>query len=221
MRSSRHSTTAKREIALFDDSLTARAGIARMEKGAYDYAWNLFNILSIYLLIRPACIELTENRKQSWTVPFAPEKRKLFGDETIRMISPISLLIGTPMTRQYWHTIVPRQIEDAVTRVFGTVRHKVYGDFWVLPSNVAEGSEEWFNARDQAVALAEAQYEYKDDSDVEEFVLPGEPDWQSSEQEFSFSDEESGEWSDAYDDDIDSSEDEDSSLSEEDDESDA
>ena len=90
------------------------------------------------------------------------------------------------------------------------MRRKVYGDFWVLPSsNVVEGSEEWFNARDEAVAAAEAQYEYEDDSDVEEFVLPGEPGWQSSEQEFSFNDEESGEWSDAYDDDIDSSEDED------------
>jgi len=151
--------------------LSRRAGIVRMDSEAYDFAWVLL-IHLIFWLIRPACIDMIENYREPPSVGTRTrrtrKKRKLVGNETIRMIPPLSTSKNCNCCRsglKYTHTIVPRQIEDAVQSVFeGRFPARVYGNFWLVPDPI-EGSQQWFEATDREVDEAETEYEYEYEDD--------------------------------------------------------
>lgn len=160
--------------------LTRRAGVGRMSNEAYEFSFRAM-VYVIYMLIRPACFALLDNKDPN----SANGKRLLVGKQTIRTVPPL------PTTNDgvvYFHTVVPGQIEEAARSLFPLGTCKVYGNFWLL-QDADEDPSERFDAMDAAMANAEAQYEFEDEDRMEDLVVMTESG--PEEVEMNLSDEES------------------------------
>ncbi len=148
--------------------LSHRAGIPRMDSAVFDLAWQTLVYVTM-LLVQPACIELVEYYKELHSFG---EKRQLTSAQTIRMVPPLSLSYKCNCCDdglKYVHVPVPQQIENAARSLFGSRSpHKVYGDFWVIPGIPEEGTQEWHEAVESAIAAAEADYELEDEMSIQD-----------------------------------------------------
>jgi hypothetical protein len=129
--------------------LAFNTGVVQMRSSVYDLAWQSL-IKLIVVLVTPACIELVG----IWEIESGRKRSRDTSD--MRMVPPPAFeQMSEPL-----HTLVPRQIEDAASRL-GIGR--VCGDSWLA----CEGSTE-----EEEIAAAKAQYivvENEDGSAEEEF----------------------------------------------------
>jgi hypothetical protein len=116
--------------------LAFNAGVVQMRSRVYDLAWESL-IQLIVVLLTPACSELIERSEME-----SGYKRSRDASDMRMEPPPASEQTGGISL----HTIVPRQIEDAASRL-GIGR--VCGDYWL----VCEGSTE-----EEEIAAAKAQY---------------------------------------------------------------
>jgi hypothetical protein len=117
-------------------NLAFRAGVVKMTSIVYDLAWQSL-VQLIVVLVAPACIELVERSD------FESGRKRSLDTTDMRMVPPPNPVQAGGIVL---HTPVPRQIQDAASRL-GIGR--VYGDYWL----VCEGS-----TQEEEIAAAEAQY---------------------------------------------------------------
>lgn len=148
--------------------LSRRAGIPRLDNGAFQCIWGAI-IRLIVMFVRPVCEELVYSAGLSSAV--LNVKRVLVGLQTSRDVPPVSTTSVCSCCAgglDYFHTIVPGRIEAAALSVVGSRRpYKVYGGGWLVPGTFGSLARKEA-AVNRAIAEAENQYELEEESDVDE-----------------------------------------------------
>jgi hypothetical protein len=118
-------------------------------------------------LLYPACVKLI----MSVDYEIGDEKRQLAVNQTILETPPFSSRQNCAYfgVLKRIHTPVPRQIKEAV-RELRLPCDRVNVDFW-LSEGVIEGTDEWFEAREEMFAEVVSKYEFKGDNESATWIV--------------------------------------------------